>query len=262
MTTNEGRATFRKVEPVRMYQRIVTQVEEAVLKGELHPGDHLPSEREMVAQFGTSRSTVREALRVLESNGVIRSRPGDPHGPEVLPFSSDALSRQLTRLTRVEGLSLAELLGFRMILDGSAARMAARLRTDEQLAELEATIVAMEEALDKGFHEFSESDVAFHDVVARASRNTLIDVCQQVVRRAVVTLIEEHLTRTETGGELRSESLRHHTEVFEAIRAGDAAAAARISRRNLYNYYSGYVPEHDLDGLRALLLEDTGSSAP
>ena len=82
---------FQPVQTVRAYQRIVEQVEEALARGDLAPGQRLPSERELVAQFAVSRSTVREALRVLESNGVVRSRPGDPNGPEILPFSHSAL---------------------------------------------------------------------------------------------------------------------------------------------------------------------------
>src|SRR6478752_6604235 len=135
--------TFETVRPVRLYERIVEQVEEAIATGELRPGQRLPSERELVVQFGTSRSTVREALRVLESNGVVRSRPGDPHGPEILPFSQSALRKQMVRLARVDELTLSELIGFRMIMDGAAIQVASRLRTPEELDELEETLVAM-----------------------------------------------------------------------------------------------------------------------
>ena len=72
---------------------------------------------------------MREALRVLESNGIVRSRPGDPHGPEILPFSPHGLAKQMTRLTQVDQLSIADLVSFRMILDGSANMLAARLRS-------------------------------------------------------------------------------------------------------------------------------------
>src|SRR3954466_7019859 len=112
------RSLFRHVEPVRLYQRIVQQIEDAITRGELKPGQRLPSERELVTQFAASRPTVREALRVLESNGIVRSRPGDPNGPEILPFSSTALRKQMVRLARVDELTLAELIAFRMIMDG------------------------------------------------------------------------------------------------------------------------------------------------
>ena len=66
--------------------------------------------------------------------------PGDPRGPEVLAFSTNGLAKQMTRLTRSDQLSLAELLAFRMILDGSANLLAAQLRSPEQMLEMESTI--------------------------------------------------------------------------------------------------------------------------
>lgn len=244
---------FQQVQPVRLYQRIVEQIEDALSRGELKPGQRLPSERELVAQFGASRSTVREALRVLESNGVVRSRPGDPDGPEILAFSPTLLRKQMTRLARVEELTLAELISFRMILDGSANKLAARLRTDAELADIEKTIAAMGAAIDAGFEEFSEADVAFHDAIAMASRNSLIQVCNQVVRGVVLSLISDKVAHARNSKALMRQSLQHHQEVLEAIRAGDGPGAARISRQNLYDYYAGYVPKNDRAPLLALL---------
>lgn len=244
---------FRPVQPVRAYERIVDQVEDALARGELRPGHRLPSERELVSQFGVSRSTVREALRVLESNGVVRSRPGDRGGSEVLAYSAGGLSKQMTRLARVEELSLAELVGFRMILDGSANLLAARLRTPAQLAEMEAAIEVMREAIDAGYERFSEADVAFHDAVARASRNALIEVCNQVVRGVVLTLISDKIATSRNRRALMLKSLGHHAEVLDAVRRGDTREAARVARRNLYDYYAAYVPKADRAALVALI---------
>jgi GntR family transcriptional repressor for pyruvate dehydrogenase complex len=249
---NDG-ARFQQVRPVRLYQRIVEQIEDAITRGDLKPGQRLPSERDLVAQFGASRPTVREALRVLESNGLVRSRPGDPNGPEILPFSPAGLAKQMTRLVQIEKMSMAELISFRMILDGSANMLAARLRTDEELAAIEETLTVMAEAIDLGYEEFSEADVAFHDAVALASRNSLIQVCNQVVRGVVLSLISDKVTRARNSKALMRESLLHHQEVLEAIRIGDGAEAARISRRNLYDYYVGYVPKGERGPLLALL---------
>ena len=252
-TTPAGPATFQQVRPVRLYERIVDQIEAALASGDLKPGQRLPSERELVTQFGASRSTVREALRVLESKGVVRSRPGDPNGPELLPFSSSELTKQMTRLAQVEHLSLAELISFRMILDGSANLLAARLRSPAELAVMEETITRMRAAIDEGYDRFSEADVAFHDAIAQASRNALIQVCNQVVRGVVLSLISDKLQRSSSSKELMRRSLHHHEEVLDAIRAGDGPAAAAISRRSLYDYYAGYVPKKDRVPLQALL---------
>ncbi|MHB9755579.1 FadR/GntR family transcriptional regulator [Streptomyces sp. BYX5S] len=250
--TSEG-ARFQQVAPVRLYQRIVEQIEQAIASGALKPGQRLPSERELVTQFGASRPTVREALRVLESNGLVRSRPGDPRGPEILPFTTAGLAKEMTRLARFDTVSIAELISFRMILDGSASQLAAHLRTDDELAEMERTVTAMAAAIDAGYEEFSAADVAFHEVVARASRNALIEVSNQVVRGAVLTLIADKVAHATHRESLMRTSLRHHQEVLTAIRARDGLAASRISRRTLYDYYAGYVAQEERGALWALV---------
>jgi DNA-binding FadR family transcriptional regulator len=244
---------FQPVQPVRAYQRIVEQIEDALARGELRPGQRLPSERELVAQFAVSRSTVREALRVLESNGVVRSRPGDPNGPEILPFSQTALRKQMVRLARVDEVTLSELIGFRMIMDGAAIQVASHLRTEEELDELEATLVSMRDAIDIDFAAFSEADLAFHELIARISRNALIQTCNEVVRGVVLSLISDKIANAPNSRALMMESLHHHAEVVDAIRDGDGHAAARVARQNMFDYYAGYVPDSEQETLRALI---------
>ncbi|WP_426242350.1 FadR/GntR family transcriptional regulator [Nocardioides sp. LHG3406-4] len=247
---------FEQVKSVRLYQRIVEQIEDAIARGELQPGARLPSERELVVQFGTSRPTVREALRVLESNGVVRSRPGDPNGPEILPFSPVTLQKQLTRMLNSEGLNTASLITFRMILDGCGSQLAAQLRTDAELEVMEQRIAAMADAIDAGYEAFGEADIAFHDAIAAATRNALLPVCNDVVRSVVVTLISDKVASSQNSKALMLESLEHHREVLAAIRDGDGTAASRISCRNLYDYYNGYVSAEDRPALGAMLHPD------
>src|SRR4051794_951152 len=133
----KAKPTFQPVRAVHAYERIVEQIEDAILVGRLAPNDRLPSERELMREFEVGRSTGREALRVLQSKGLVRSRPGDPHGPLVLPFSTDRLRDSMYALARFEVLSLRELLQFRMTIESSAFRLTALSRTSEQLAGLE-----------------------------------------------------------------------------------------------------------------------------
>lgn len=244
---------FEQVRPVRLYERIVEQIEDALARGELKPGQRLPSERELVTQFGTSRATVREALRVLESNGLVRSRPGDPNGPEVLPFTSGGLEKQMRRLARTDQLTLSQLLVSRMMLDSTANRLAATLRTPEQLAEMEAAIAAMRAAIDVGYEAFSEADFAFHEAVAQASGNMLIQVGNSVVRDTVLSLISGKIAHARNSKALMRTSLTHHEQVLDAIRDGDAPAAAHASLHSLYDYYATYVPRGERAALKALL---------
>ncbi|MEU8394950.1 FadR/GntR family transcriptional regulator [Nonomuraea sp. NPDC048892] len=256
-----GGPRFEPVRAVRAYERVVEQVEEAIESGALTPGGRLPSERELMVQFSVSRSTVREALRVLQARGLVRSRPGDPNGAEVLPFTPAALHKSMTTLARVEELSLAELVQFRMVLDSAAILLAARLRTEEQLAEMDAAVAAMREALEAGetgagegdADAFGTADLAFHDAVVRASGNKLIEICTDVVRSIVLKLIAGRIADEPDREALMRRSIGNHEEVMAAMRAGDGPLAARLSRKAMYDYYAGYVPERERGALRALL---------
>jgi DNA-binding FadR family transcriptional regulator len=247
------RVGFEQVRPVRLYERIVEQIEDALARGELRPGQRLPSERELVVQFGTSRATVREALRVLESNGVVRSRPGDPQGPEVLPYTTGGLEKQMRRLARTDQLTLSQLLVSRMMLDSTANRLAATLRSPEQLTQMESAIEGMRAAIDEGYTAFSEADFAFHEAIAEASGNMLIQVGNSVVRDTVLSLISDKIAHARQAKALMRTSLGHHEQVLAAIRAGDATAAANASLNSLYDYYASYVPRRERQALAALL---------
>lgn len=245
--------SFRPVRAIRAYEAIVEQVEDALARGTLRPGSRLPSERDLMTQFAVSRSTVREALRVLESSGLIRSRPGDPHGAEVLPFSPGSLRKSVLRLAKVDELSLCELIQFRMILESSAYMLAARLHTREQITEMEAALARMRDAIGEGHEAFSEADVAFHELVAKTSGNMLVQVCGEVVRGVVFGLIDDTITKAANRTELMRQSLRHHTEVFEAVRRGDGAEASRLARTTLFAYYAGYLSDAERARVEALL---------
>ncbi|WP_340686038.1 FadR/GntR family transcriptional regulator [Amycolatopsis coloradensis] len=244
---------FEPVAPVRAYQRVVEQIEEAVFSGRMKPGDRLPSERELMVQFDVGRSTVREALRVLQAAEMIRSRPGDPRGPEVLAASPAALHRSMHRLARADHIGLSELLQFRMVLDGSAHLLAAQLRTEDHLAELDAALEAMREGVSKGFAEFSHADVAFHEAIARATGNPLLVISGEVVRGVVLELIEDKLEHADDRTALMRNWLAHHEEVLGAIRDSDGERASRLAKQALYDNYAEYVPEEQRRLLRPLL---------
>ncbi len=252
---------FEPIKPVRAYERVVEQVEMAILSGKARPGEHLPSERELMAQFAVSRSTVREALRVLESHGLVQSRPGDPNGPIVLPISSVPLQKSMTRLASTQSLTLVELLQFRILLEGASAFLAAEQRTDEQLAKMESALKDLSGSADKTLTEFSQADLAFHEAMAEASQNTLVKICAQVVRGVTLELITGKVARSEAPDDLMQSWIERHTSVLDAIRKKDGLTAASLMRRDLYDYYAPYVTEEEQQRLRRLM-EGAGPALP
>jgi DNA-binding FadR family transcriptional regulator len=248
-----GKAIFRPVQRVRAYEAIVSQVEEAIRQGELQPGARLSSERDLMVQFGVSRSTVREALRVLESNGLVRSRPGEQRGAEILAFSAEPLAQSIRSLVQIERLTLYDLIFFRMLVEGTLSGLAAAFHEGPDLEILTSRIERMQAAVHEDSRAFSLADVAFHEGVAEISGNRLLIVCNEVVRVSVSNLIAEKIASGERREEKMDDAVNRHSAVYHAIRSGDAQKAIQISRTNIYEYYSVYLSQEERDRLRLLL---------
>jgi len=244
---------------VHAYEQIVEQVEAAILDGRLAPHERLPSERELMREFQVGRSTVREALRVLQSKGFVRSRPGDPNGPQVLPFSPDKLRESMYSLARVDGLTLRELVQFRMIVEGSAYRLAALRRTDAELEALEQALQAMEDAIPEGEEAFTAADLGFHEIAAQAAGNQLLAISIVVLRDIVGNLVRSKIAGADNREDQMRESCERHRLVLEAVRDRDAGRAASNARRNLFEYYESYLTEDDRESVATFL---DGGSAP
>jgi len=244
-------AAFTPVKTVKAYERVVEQIESAISKRELKPGDRLPSERELMLTFEVSRSTIREALRVLESIGLVRSRPGDPRGPEVLQASPAILTKTVNRLVRLDTIALSELVEFRIMLEGAACSLAAQHRTDEQLQTIRAAVEAMQAEVVNGPIAFSRADVAFHVSIWAASHNQLIQICGEATRGALIDMVTDELDRSPDSQARMELSLAHDREIFAAISAGDGATAGRLARSFVIEYYGGLMPPNTRAALGA-----------
>jgi GntR family transcriptional regulator, transcriptional repressor for pyruvate dehydrogenase complex len=250
--STESPPQFAPAKRVRAYESIVEQIEGAILRGDLRPGQRLPSERDLTTQFAVSRATVREALRVLESTGLIRSRQGDPTGgAEVQQFSPDALNRSLTTMVHLEQFDLADLLQFRMSIEGSATFLAGVGHTDEQLTRMKDAHAAAAAAIASGYEAFSAADVQFHQAVAAAANSGLLEVCNNVACGVVMNLIEAKLKASFDVEEMMIDSCRRHGLVLDLIEERDGAAAARMALNDFIEHYGRFIPEDRLAPLAA-----------
>jgi GntR family transcriptional repressor for pyruvate dehydrogenase complex len=250
-----SKISFTPAVPVLTYERVVEQIEEAILSGTLEPGQHLPSERELVTQFSVSRPTVREALRVLQSRGLIASRPGVRTGPEVLPLSGQALERSFSTLTRVAALSLSDLVQFRIILESSACRLAASLHTEDQLEAMAAAVGRMEEAVHDASL-FNRADLDFHTAVWEASRNILLQTSGQAVSAAILGLMNDRISLAPDPRRAMEESAASDRVLLEAITAGNSAAAGTHARRAISDHFAHSLDNRGKKALSALMSED------
>lgn len=162
----------------KTYELVAERLIEQIGARHLKPGDVLPPERELVRSYGVGRSSVREALRMLESKGLIAS---SGNGTFAVARPGNALNTSLDLLVTMDEGSYAELFEVRRFVEGEAAALAASRRTKPQLRRMHAEIVAMEEGLSSE-ERFIEADLRFHLTVAEATRNRIVVHLMNAIR--------------------------------------------------------------------------------
>jgi GntR family transcriptional repressor for pyruvate dehydrogenase complex len=214
---------------------LAAHLEEAILSGELMPGDLLPSEREISAQRGVSRSVVREALGRLASLGLVRSVPGS--GTRVEAPSSRQVTVGYQRLLSRPDFRMQDLAAVRLPLETTIAALAATRRTDADLVRLEQTQRVMDNAR-ATLEDHVKADLEFHAALADATGNPLF----QVVLAPIQQLLIESRRRTlgRYGSRL---AYRHHASILDAVRAGDAIAAEKAMRQHIEANYQHLCAE-------------------
>jgi GntR family transcriptional repressor for pyruvate dehydrogenase complex len=243
-----------KVRSARAHEQIVEQLKDLILGGKLPPGSRLPSERAMMAEFNVSRPTVREALRVAESMGLISVRPGDPGGAKVLGTPSLGITRVFDSLLQAGGASALELLELRIVLDSAAAALAS-MQPREKLKNLKDVLTQMQSTTELGA--FAELDVRFHEAVIVASGNRLFHLIFQALDEPIRAVIESTL---KSQSQRREETLKHHGAIVQAIQSGDARRAASALRSHLHTFYLPVLSAQDRRRLKAFVQALEGHS--
>lgn len=242
---------FSPISRDRAFEGVVRQIEGAILDGTYKIGDHLPSERELVDQFEVGRSTVREALRILESMGLVRTSQGSRKGVEVAGHMTDSLSRILSGAIRLGNVPLVDLVEYRMMAGATANFLAAERKTADHLDDMSAAIDAMRDAADDA-RVFASADVAFHSAILDAAGNSLLSMVSVVVEAAVIELIAQRVSAPESDT-LREGFIDQHVRLLEAIRGGRGAEAARLARASLFDTYAPSLSPEEQERLTALV---------
>lgn len=196
--------------------QVITQLRNQITSGEWPVGTRIPTEPELVEQLGVARNTVREAVRALAHNGLLDIRQGS--GTYVVA-TSELAGVMHRRFADSDPRHVAEL---RATLESSAARLAARRRTDRDLKQIDALLARREEAWRSGdAEEFVTADAAFHHAVVVASHNDVLTELYADLGHVLRAWLRE-----DVGRELRPENHMDHARLVEAIRGGDAERAA------------------------------------
>lgn len=200
----------------RLYEQVAEQITTWIAENQVGPGDRLPPERELAQRLGVSRATLSQALVALEVVGVVAVRHGD--GTVV---TSAAAGPRIVEAVRAHAARLPDVIDTRDALETKLAALAAERRTDEDLLAIEDSLRLMAADIERGGRGV-EGDAHFHAAVTAAAHSGLLARLMSEISELIKETRLESLSQP---GRPR-DSLAGHTAVADAIRAGDAGAAA------------------------------------
>ena len=223
-------------------------LKERILSEGLSPGDRLPPEAELIDEYKFSRGTTREALRMLETDGLVAVRRGPHGGVEVTAPDVTQVTRSMAVLFAFEGTPISDLVAFRLIIEPSAATMAAANATLEQRKELlDATETAAPGSVPRS--------VDFHRMLGRATNNGFMST----IMTAMNKVLEWQTTRQELTAHEQSDTNSSHRAIAEAVYAGNGEKAAHYMQMHLQEFKALLERQGKLD--QPVVPRPTGNGA-
>lgn len=212
---------FQEVKKIRISDTVVEQIIALIESGKLKSGDQLPGERELVEQFRVGRATVREALRILESQGVIAVRPGK--GAFVTGDVASLTGHEAIMLwLREHSDEILDLLEIREALERRAAYLAARRADGKLIMEMQERLREAERCVDEGdYNRLGHVDHQFHRLLAKASGNPILSQIIDAVSEFMLSP-RRSIQRLPGRGKI---SLEEHRAILNAIKEGQPEAA-------------------------------------
>lgn len=228
---------------------LANQLRERILNGELAEGTLLPAERDLVVETQMSRATVREALRILEVQNLIRVKAGRAGGAFVQRPNTKSMANSVGMLIRGRRIRLTDLMETRQAVEPFCAEIAARNRTDQDLTALELANEAIADPK-AGLNQFLQANLDWHVGVAVAGHNELLVGFMTALSEAIYAGTDN---ATFIDSAVRAVTSQAHQAITTAIRDGNAKTAARRMRRHVHSYAEALA---ESDGREAVVVGD------
>lgn len=210
---------------------IVEKIEAFFLNGELKPGDKLPPERELASQFNVSRTSVREALKTLEMNGIIEIRQGG--GSFIKTSEVQVLSDELsTTVVQAEGNLVYEMLELRRALEVEAASLAAQRATSEDLEKIRQALEQLAVS-SKEVEAGIQADLHFHLQIVQATHNTLLINLVQTLTEHMEDTIRATRGHRFMDPSRYEDTFNEHKDIYVAIASGNVSEAKRLMEEHI-----------------------------
>jgi GntR family transcriptional repressor for pyruvate dehydrogenase complex len=220
---------FREITPIRLYESVIEQIMNLIKNNKLKPGDKLSPERELAEKLSISRGSLREAFRVLESRGLIKSKPGG--GRYIREIRKNGHNSTENIILSLEKSSILELLEAREMFEVKIAKIAAQRATPEDIKLIEMVLNKMNQEEELKDEKKTESDTEFHLAIASTSHNFVF-----------VNIIKLHLDLLkETRGKTwqipgrREKQYQEHQAILQAIKEHNSKKAGEAMLTHLKN---------------------------
>lgn len=223
---NKQMTGIPNIQRTRIIEKVIDVLKDFILQGNFKNGDYLPTEMELCKQMGIGRSTLREAVKILEYQGFVRKNHGV--GVIVVDESLRATSDMLRLMLLRKGTTMEELIEVRYINEIRTAELAAVNATQENLEEIEKHLLTMRNSLSTN-QEYLNADIEFHLAIAKASQNKLFTMILQIIR----PLIEDMIRETLKEHHRPEQSLKFHEKIFISIKNKDPNLSASAMKEHL-----------------------------
>ncbi len=230
----EQSSILQPIQSEPAYRLAAQAIREKILSGEIPVGSSLPSEMAMSDSLQVNRSTVREAIRVLEESGMLARKPGGKKLFVCVPQSAD-VSKRVTTTMLLQKITVRELWEAMLIFEPALAVAAVDNISADQLAALEENLSKTEANLDDR-NSILMLDLEFHELIAQASGNRALQLSRQPMGELFYPAFEAVFRRLNTGARL----LQAHQEIVAGIRAGNKAHTEEWMTKHIVDFRRGY----------------------
>jgi DNA-binding FadR family transcriptional regulator len=214
----EKQGIFTEYQYRRASTDIADLIKRAILSDKFKAGDKLPAERNLATQFQVGRMTIREALRTLETKGLIAIRKGSSGGAFVQPAPPTQMAEMIIDNLQLEGVTFAEVAESRVVLERNIVKYAIEKATPEDMDEIEKNIEDTKKLVTdfspEKSREFTSKSIEFHHLLARAAHITPLLMFHSVMARWVLRRLVKTFKPNE---KYRVSSTREHEEIFESM---------------------------------------------
>ena len=218
---------FKEIAPVRLYESVIEQIMDLIKNNELKPGEKLPPERELAEKLSISRNSLREAFRVLESRGLIKSKPGG--GRFIREIRENGHNNTENIILSLEKSSILELLEAREIFEVEIVELAAQRATPEDIELIEKALNKMNQKEELKDDKKMESDTEFHLAIAGASHNFVFIN----IMKLHLDLLKETREKTWQIPGRREKQYQEHRAILQAIKEHNSKKAEEAMLKHL-----------------------------